>query len=35
MEKVSDNCKDLIKRMLVDPEKRITLNEIFNHPWMV
>ncbi|KAF2805668.1 serine/threonine-protein kinase-like protein [Mytilinidion resinicola] len=32
---VSPDAKDLIKRLLVlDPEKRITLDEIPNHPWI-
>ena len=32
---VSENCQDLIKRILqVDPEKRISLYDIKNHPWM-
>ncbi|KAF2072549.1 hypothetical protein CYY_006124 [Polysphondylium violaceum] len=31
---VSSQCTDLIKKMLVvDPVKRITINEIRNHPW--
>lgn len=33
---VSPEAKDLIKRLLVlDPEKRITLDEIQRHPWIV
>ncbi|KAJ5946256.1 hypothetical protein N7454_003095 [Penicillium verhagenii] len=33
---VSPEAKDLIKRLLVlDPEKRIPLDEIQNHPWIV
>jgi hypothetical protein len=26
--------KDLIKRMLMPAEKRITIDEIMTHPWM-
>ena len=32
---LSDECKDLIKNMLVtDPDKRITLEQIKNHKWV-
>ena len=32
---INEQCKDLIERMLtVDTEKRITLPEIFDHPWV-
>lgn len=32
---LSDNCRDLIiKMMCPDCEKRITIEEILNHPWM-
>lgn len=32
---VSDEAKDLVSRMIqVDPDKRITMEEIRNHPWM-
>ena len=32
--KLSENCKDLISKMLEpDPSKRITLREIRDHPW--
>ena len=32
---ISEHCKNLIERMLtVDPDKRITLPEIFDHPWV-
>ncbi|SCV67531.1 BQ2448_5142 [Microbotryum intermedium] len=32
---LSDDAKDLIKKMLeVDPEKRITMDEIQRHPWV-
>ena len=31
----SDNCKDLLKKMLVvQPSKRITADEILKHPWI-
>ncbi|KXX78650.1 Serine/threonine-protein kinase ark1 [Madurella mycetomatis] len=33
---VSKEAKDLIKRLLVlDPEKRLSLDEIQNHPWII
>ena len=32
--KVSDNAKDLLKRLLeVNPQKRISAKEALNHPW--
>ena len=32
---ISNEANDLIKKMLVvDPEKRIKINEILNHPWL-
>ena len=32
---ISNVAKDLVSRMLdVDPEKRITVDEIFQHPWI-
>jgi serine/threonine protein kinase len=32
---VSENAKNLIKKMLEkDPTKRITIDEIYNHPWI-
>ena len=32
---LSKNCQDLIKKLLqVDPNKRINIHEIKNHPWM-
>lgn len=32
---LSDNAKDLVKKMLVvDPLKRITITEIQQHPWL-
>ena len=34
-ENVSDQAKDLIKKLLVvDPEKRISSDEILQHPWL-
>ncbi|KAH7838441.1 hypothetical protein Vadar_026384 [Vaccinium darrowii] len=33
--KVSDNAKDLVKRMLdPDPNKRLTAQEVLEHPWI-
>ena len=35
IKEVSKEANDLIKKMLVvDPEKRIKINEILNHPWL-
>lgn len=34
MKRVSPECKDLIKRILMPEDKRITIEEIYNHPWM-
>lgn len=32
--KLSDDCKDIISKILVtDPTKRLTIQEIFTHPW--
>ena len=32
---ISDSCKDLIFRLLdKDPNKRISVSEIFDHPWI-
>lgn len=32
---VSDMAKDLIRNILVvDPKKRLTAEEIYNHPWV-
>uniref|UniRef100_A0A0L8HB86 Protein kinase domain-containing protein n=1 Tax=Octopus bimaculoides TaxID=37653 RepID=A0A0L8HB86_OCTBM len=32
---ISESAKDLVKKMLeVDPEKRITIEEALNHPWI-
>jgi len=34
-DKISDNAKDLVRRMLtVDPKKRITAAEVLKHPWI-
>ncbi|KAL9261666.1 Calcium-dependent protein kinase 7-like protein [Drosera capensis] len=34
--KVSDNAKDLVKRMLdPNPKKRLTAQEVLDHPWLV
>ncbi|GAB4835229.1 Calcium-dependent protein kinase 8 [Ancistrocladus abbreviatus] len=33
--KVSDNAKDLVKRMLSpDPKRRLTAQEVLDHPWL-
>ena len=34
MAKISSNLKNLIKLMLVPANKRITLDQIYEHPWM-
>ena len=31
---VSENAKDLIKKMVTKPEKRLPASEVFKHPWM-
>ena len=32
---ISDNAKDLVKKMLtLDPNKRITVDEALEHPWI-
>ncbi|XP_058738253.1 calcium-dependent protein kinase 32-like [Vicia villosa] len=34
--KVSDNAKDLVKKMLnPDPKRRLTAQEVLDHPWLV
>ncbi|XP_077210312.1 calcium-dependent protein kinase 20-like isoform X2 [Tasmannia lanceolata] len=34
--KISDNAKDLVKRMLdPDPKRRLTAQEVLDHPWLV
>jgi len=35
MDGVSAECKDLIQKILVPAEKRMTVDQIFNHPWML
>jgi len=32
---VSENAKDLIRKMITKPEKRIKAGEILSHPWML
>lgn len=34
MVNVSEQLKDLIKKILVPENERISLSEIFDHPWM-
>jgi serine/threonine protein kinase len=34
MKKVSTLLKELIKKILVKPNERLTLKQIFEHPWM-
>ncbi len=34
MDGVSEECKDLIQKILLPAEKRMTIEQIFNHPWM-
>lgn len=32
---ISDNCRDLIAKILVaDPLQRVTIADIFKHPWV-
>lgn len=32
---ISTSAKDLVKKMLdVDPDKRITIDDALNHPWI-
>ena len=35
MEGVSSECKDLIQKILLPADKRLNLDQIFNHPWML
>jgi serine/threonine-protein kinase SRK2 len=33
---ISDECKDLLSKILVvDPEKRLTVQQVQQHPWWV
>lgn len=32
---ISSNAKNLIKKMLSDPEKRLTAQQVLDHPWLV
>ncbi len=34
-ENISAELKDLIQKILVPADQRITIDEIFNHPWML
>jgi hypothetical protein len=34
MKGVSSHVKDLIKRILVPPAQRLTIDQILQHPWM-
>lgn len=34
MKAVSSECKDLIKKLLLPDKDRLTIAEVFNHPWM-
>lgn len=34
MKNVSAECKDLIAKMLVPADKRMTIEQIYAHPWM-
>lgn len=32
--KLSEDCRDLLRGVLVaDPAKRLTIEDIYNHPW--
>jgi serine/threonine-protein kinase SRK2 len=32
--RLSEECRDLLKRVLVaEPAKRMTVEDIYNHPW--
>lgn len=33
-EGVSDDVKDLITKMIIRPEKRLTAGQVLDHPWM-
>ena len=32
---VSEECIDLIKRLITSKDKRLTIDEIIKHPWFV
>lgn len=34
MKKVSSSLKDLISKILKPESKRLTIDEIYKHPWM-
>ena len=34
MDDISSNLKDLISKILQPVDKRISIEEIFNHPWI-
>lgn len=34
MKTVSAECKDLIKKLLLPDNNRLTIEGVFNHPWM-
>jgi hypothetical protein len=34
MNKISSELKDLIKKILVPADKRISVDEVLKHPWM-
>ena len=34
MKGVSNSTKDLIKKILVSDKERLTLKQLFEHPWM-
>jgi hypothetical protein len=34
MQKISNDLKDLIKKILVPDDQRITIDQILSHPWM-
>lgn len=34
MEDISSECKDLIKKILLPMDQRLSIEDIFKHPWM-
>lgn len=34
MKKISTSLKDLISKILQPEHKRLTIDQIYNHPWM-